>query len=40
MGPEPRTRSVEAGLLASKEAGRIGLGVKFPPQLGQTPFST
>jgi hypothetical protein len=34
------TRTVEAGCLASIQAGRIGRGAKPPPQLGQTPAKT
>jgi hypothetical protein len=30
---------MDGGFLFSKPAGRIGLGTKFPPQLGQTPFN-
>jgi hypothetical protein len=33
------TRTVEAGLLASLLAGRIGRGTRVPPQLGHVPFS-
>ncbi len=32
-------RLVEAGYLANKWAGRIGRGVKAPPQFGQMPFN-
>lgn len=33
------TRVVDAGYFAISRAGRIGRATKFPPQLGQTPFS-
>ena len=37
--PGLTTRSVEAGLAASLDAGRRGRGSSSPPQLGQVPFS-
>jgi hypothetical protein len=33
------TRCVAAGYFTNMAAGRIGRGVKSPPQLGQRPFS-
>ncbi|BAN28213.1 hypothetical protein BRPE64_ECDS00550 (plasmid) [Caballeronia insecticola] len=35
-----KTRSTEAGCLASIASGRIGRATKSPPQFGQIPFST
>jgi hypothetical protein len=40
--PQPsglNTRTVEGGLLASFDGGRIGRATKFPPQFGQRPPS-
>ena len=31
------TRTLDGGLLSSLSSGRMGRGVKLPPQLGQTP---
>ena len=33
-------RCVEAGFFSNFAAGRIGLGAKLPPQLGQLPCNT
>ena len=38
--PGLKMRFVEAGLLASLPAGRLGLATSSPPQLGQMPIST
>lgn len=38
--PSFNTRVVDAGLFLSADAGRIGLGTKFPEQLGQIWLST
>ena len=40
--PQPsglNTRAVDAGFFSSFETGRIGRGVKLPPQFGQRPRS-
>ena len=38
--PTLRTRSIDDGYFSSRWAGRIGRGLKLPPQFGQWPFST